>query len=121
MYFDWRVLERKLSIKSIMDVVFSGGAEVYKSVAVDLLSWIKELSREEGRKPEWVSSNELAEFIRSRYGESRKTTVYKVIKEFLIPMGFLDYVEPERKYFLSKNFSRALRRISKSYLEWYKS
>ena len=63
----------------------------------------------------------MSKFIEDNVGKSRKVTVYRVLFEFLVPYGFVDYRPMDGIYSISKEFTDALRRIGESYSKWLKS
>ncbi|MCD6408842.1 MAG: hypothetical protein J7L98_00670 [Candidatus Verstraetearchaeota archaeon] len=117
MFFNASEITTNMGIREILSVVFTS-AESYGEIARIILEFIRSKGTEEGRIPPWVSSTELSRFINRRLGKRRRSAAYKVINEYLIPLGLLEYREAEGKYFLSRNFSSALRRLSSSYTKW---
>lgn len=122
MYFSSSEATSRLSLEEVLRIVFSSKVPTYRDIAHQLLNWIKRTSIEKGRLPvQYVDSTELSRFIVENIGRNRKVTVYRVIFEFLVPYGFLDYRQTDGIYVLSKEFTDALRRIGEAYSRWYRS
>lgn len=122
MYFNAADATSRLALEEVLSIVFSSKVPTYREIAQSLLTWIKHTSTEKGRYPvQYIDSGELSRFIIENIGRNRKVTVYRVIFEFLVPYGFLDYRPADGLYVLSKEFTDALRRIGEAYSRWYKS
>ncbi len=122
MYFTTTEATSRLGLEEVLSIVFSSKVPTYRDIAHQLLNWIKRTSLEKGRTPvQYVDSTELSRFIVENIGRNRKVTVYRVIFEFLVPYGLIDYRQADGTYVLSKEFTDALRRIGEAYARWYKS
>lgn len=118
MIFESRQVTSNLSIKEMMEIVFTN-AESYKEIASVLLEWIKTKSDKENRgKARWVTTSELSRYIDERLMKKRRSTTYAVIKNYLIPLGILEYRPSESKYLLSRDFAGALKRLAEAYIKW---
>ncbi len=122
MYFSSAEATSRLGLEEVLSIVFSSKVPTYREIANQLLNWMKRTSLEKGRMPvQYVDSTELSRFIVENIGRNRKVTVYRVIFEFLVPYGFVDYRPSDGTYVLSKEFTDALRRIGEAYSRWYRS
>ncbi|MCQ5337369.1 MAG: hypothetical protein NO475_04150 [Candidatus Methanomethylicia archaeon] len=118
MFFEAEKVSSNMSLKDIMDIVFTN-SESYKEIAIILLEWIKNKSNEEKRgKIKWVTTSELSNYINERLLKRRRSAAYNVIKNYLIPLGFLEYRPSESKYVLSRDFAGALKRLAEAYIKW---
>ncbi len=118
MIFESKQVTSNLSVKEIMEIVFTN-AESYKEIAAVLLDWIKTKSDQENRgKVRWVTTSELSRYIDERLMKRRRSTTYAVIKNYLIPLGILEYRPSESKYLLSRDFAGALKRLAEAYAKW---
>lgn len=119
MYFIAENMSSRMNMEEIMKVVFSK-CESYRRTALIILEEIKELAVRNGRTtPIYnITSDEMSELIRRRFGRRRRSLAYKVLFEFLIPLGMVKYGPDEKRYFLSREFALALKRIGDSYLRW---
>lgn len=118
MYFIASSVSSNLSIKEMMDIVFTN-AESYKEIAVILLEWIKSKSDQENRgRVRWVTTGELSQYITERLMDRRRSAAYAVIKNYLVPLGILEYRPSESKYLLSRDFAGALKRLADAYTKW---
>jgi hypothetical protein len=48
----------------------------------------------------------------------RRSAAYAVLKNYLIPLGILEYRPSESKYLLSRDFASALKRLADAYIKW---
>jgi hypothetical protein len=119
-YLSKDAVKSRMSLDEIVGLLFTSTVS-YREIALELLSWIKEKAVEEGRAEPWVSRAELSRFIDERFGRNRRSTVYKVLKEFLLPMGLLALDVDHNRYRVSMEFSRALRRLAEAYESWLKA
>jgi hypothetical protein len=118
MIFDAQNVTSNLGIKEMMEIVFTN-AESYKEIASVLLEWIKTKSDQENRgKARWVTTSELSGYIDERLMRRRRSATYSVIKNYLIPLGILEYRPSESKYLLSRDFAGALKRLAEAYTKW---
>ncbi|RLF15740.1 MAG: hypothetical protein DRJ97_03115 [Thermoprotei archaeon] len=120
MYIDKDEVKGRMTLEKILDLVFTSTVS-YKEIALEILSWMKDKALEERRIDLWVSRSELSRFINERFGRNRRSTAYKVIREFLLPMGMLMLDADRDRYVISREFARALRRLADSYEVWLKS
>ncbi len=120
MYFKTSEIRSNMRLNEILDVVFSGVKE-YRRAALVILEGVKYIAKAKGRRPMWISSSEMSSLIIERLGRNKKSLAYRVISEFLVPMGFLSYRADEGKYFLSREFQLALNRLGRAYGAWIKS
>ena len=118
MIFDAHKVTSNLGMKEMMEIVFTN-AESYKEIASVLLDWIKTKSDQENRgKVRWVTTSELSGYIDERLMRRRRSATYSVIKNYLIPLGILEYRPSESKYLLSRDFAGALKRLAEAYTKW---
>ena len=118
MIFNSSNVSSNLGIKEMMEIVFTN-AESYKEIATVLLEWIRTKSDQEGRgKIRWVTTGELSRYINERLMRRRRSAAYAVIKNYLIPLGLLEYRPSESKYLLSRDFAGALKRLAEAYVKW---
>ncbi|MEM1545030.1 MAG: hypothetical protein QXY40_02610 [Candidatus Methanomethylicia archaeon] len=119
MYFIADGISSRMNIEEIVKVVFSKG-ESYRRAAYIILEEVKRLAAMSGRTtPTYnITSDEMSEFIKRKFGRRRRSLAYKVLFEFLIPLGMMKYSPDEKRYFLSREFALALKRIGDSYLRW---
>lgn len=118
MYFTASNVSSNMGLKEIMEIVFTN-AESYKEIATLILEWIKTKSDRENRgKAKWVTTNELSEYINERLKLRRRSAAYAVIKNYLVPLGILEYRASESKYVISRDFAGALKRLAEAYTKW---
>jgi hypothetical protein len=119
MYFIADNISSRMSMEEVVKIVFSKG-ESYRRVAYVILEEIKKLAIANGRTtPIYnITSDEMSEFIKRRFGRRRRSLAYKVLFEFLVPLGMVKYSPDEKRYFLSREFALALKRIGDSYIRW---
>ena len=120
MYFKSSEVRSNMRLEDILNIVFTR-AEKYKHAALIILEGIKEIAKSRNRKPLWISDSEMSLLIHERLGEKKKSLAYRVISEFLVPMGFVSYRPDEGRYFISKSFQLALIRLGNAYARWIKS
>lgn len=120
MFLDREAVKGRMSLEKIIDLLFTSTVS-YREIALELLSWIKERAEETGRPEPWVSRSELSRFIDERFGRRRRSTAYKVLREFLMPMGLLALDPGRDRYYVSREFSRILRRLAEAYEAWLKA
>ncbi|RLE49305.1 MAG: hypothetical protein DRJ33_08390 [Candidatus Methanomethylicota archaeon] len=121
MYFSALEVSASMPLKEILNIVFTD-AESYKEIAAILLEYIKRKSaREERGHPGWVTASELSNYINERLTRKRRSAAYKVLSEYLVPMGFIEYSYGDQKYMLSREFAAALRRLGEAYVKWLTS
>lgn len=121
MFFEAEKVSSNISLNEIMDIVFTS-SESYKEIAKIILEWMKVKSDEENRgKTRWVTTSEMSKYIDERLMRRRRSAAYYVIKNYLIPMGFIEYRPSESKYILSKDFAGALKRLADAYIKWISS
>ena len=121
MYFSALNVSANMPLKEILNIVFTD-AESYKEIAGIILEYIKRKSeREERGQPGWVTARELSNYIDERLTRRRRSAAYKVLSEYLIPMGFIEYSYSDQKYMLSREFAAALRRLGEAYVRWLTS
>lgn len=119
MYLPSAKIRSKMPISEIINMVFSS-APSYREIALEVLMWIKDVSVESGKNELSVSRSELSNFINERFGKNRRSTAYKVLREFLLPMGLLSLDYERNVYVVSREFARALRRLADAYEAWMK-
>lgn len=118
MFFEAEKVSSNMSLSDIMDIVFTTSSS-YKEIARIILEWMKAKSDEENRgKVKWVTTSEMSNYINERLMRRRRSAAYYVIKNYLIPMGFIEYRPSESKYVLSKDFAGALKRLAEAYIKW---
>ncbi|RLF17305.1 MAG: hypothetical protein DRN06_04065 [Thermoprotei archaeon] len=117
MYLDKDAVKGKMTLDKMVDMLFSSTIS-YREIALELLSWIKDKAAEEHRVDPWVSRSELSRFINERFGRHRRSTAYKVVREFLLPMGLLTLDVDRDRYTISREFARTLRRLAEAYEAW---
>jgi hypothetical protein len=101
-----------------MDIIFTN-AESYKEIAIILLDWLKTKSDQENRgKTRWVTTGEMSHYINERLMRRRRSAAYAVVKNYLVPLGLLEYRPSESKYLLSRDFAGALKRLAEAYYKW---
>lgn len=118
MFFEANAVSSSMGLKDIMDVVFTS-ASSYKEIATILLEWLKAKSDQENRgKVKWVTTSEMSSYINERLMPRRRSAAYSVIKNYLVPLGILEYRPSESKYLLSRDFAGALKRLAEAYIKW---
>ncbi|MCX8204696.1 MAG: hypothetical protein N3H31_03505 [Candidatus Nezhaarchaeota archaeon] len=117
MFLDKEVVRGRMSLEKIVELVFTSTVS-YREIALELLSWIKEKAAQDGRPDPWVTRAELSSFIDERFGRNRRSAAYKVLREFLLPMGLVALDKSQGRYYLSREFSRVLRRMAEAYEAW---
>jgi len=120
MYFKAAEVRSTMRLEEILDIVFTR-ADKYKRAALIILEGIKEIAKSRNRRPLWIDDSEMSMLIKERIGEKRKSLAYRVISEFLVPMGFISYRPDEGRYFISKSFQLALVRLGNAYGRWIRS
>jgi hypothetical protein len=118
MFFNASMVSSNLGFKEIMDIIFTN-AESYKEIAIILLDWLKTKSDQENRgKTKWVTTGEMSHYINERLMRRRRSAAYAVVKNYLVPLGILEYRPSESKYLLSRDFAGALKRLAEAYSKW---
>jgi len=118
MFFEASTVSSNMSLKDLMGVIFTS-AESYKEIATILLEWIKSRSDQENRgRVRWVTTSEMSNYINERLMPRRRSAAYAVIKNYLVPLGILEYRPSESKYILSRDFAGALKRLAEAYMKW---
>ena len=118
MFFEAGAVSSSMGLKDIMNVIFTS-AESYREIATVLLEWIKSKSDQENRgKVRWVTTSEMSNYINERLMPRRRSAAYAVIKNYLVPLGILEYRPSESKYILSRDFAGALKRLAEAYTKW---
>lgn len=118
MFFNASTVSSNLGFKEIMDIIFTN-AESYKEIAIILLDWLKTKSDQENRgKTRWVTTGEMSHYINERLMPRRRSAAYAVVKNYLVPLGLLEYRPSESKYLLSRDFASALKRLAEAYSKW---
>ena len=118
MFFAAPSVSSSMGLKEIMEIVFTN-ADSYKEIALVLLDWIKAKSDQENRgRTRWVTTGELSQYINERLMTRRRSAAYAVLKNYLIPLGILEYRPSESKYLLSRDFASALKRLADAYIKW---
>jgi hypothetical protein len=118
MFFNASTVSSNLGFKEIMDIIFTN-AESYKEIAIILLDWLKTKSDQENRgKTRWVTTGEMSHYINERLMRRRRSAAYAVVKNYLVPLGLLEYRPSESKYLLSRDFAGALKRLAEAYYKW---
>ncbi|HDO20274.1 MAG: hypothetical protein NDF56_05295 [archaeon GB-1845-036] len=120
MYFNAKKIRSNMRLEEILDVVFTR-AEEYKRTARAILEGIKDIANTLNRRTLWIDDSEMSNLIRERIGWKRRSLAYRVLSEFLIPMGFIDYRPDEGRYIISRAFQNALVRLGSSYGRWVRS
>jgi hypothetical protein len=118
MFFNASTVSSNLGLKEIMDIIFTN-ADSYKEIAIILLDWLKTESDQENRgKTRWVTTGEMSHYINERLMLRRRSAAYAVLKNYLVPLGILEYRPSESKYLLSRDFAGALKRLAEAYVKW---
>jgi hypothetical protein len=118
MFFNASTVSSNLGLKEIMDIIFTN-ADSYKEIAIILLDWLKTKSDQENRgKTRWVTTGEMSHYINERLMLRRRSAAYAVLKNYLVPLGILEYRPSESKYLLSRDFAGALKRLAEAYVKW---
>jgi hypothetical protein len=118
MFFNASTVSSNLGLKEIMDIIFTN-ADSYKEIAIILLDWLKTKSDQENRgKTRWVTTGEMSHYINERLMLRRRSAAYAVVKNYLVPLGILEYRPSESKYLLSRDFAGALKRLAEAYVKW---
>ena len=118
MYFIAQSISSNIGLDEMMDIVFTN-AKSYKEIASILLGWRKSNSDQENRgKPRWVTTSELSQYINERLMTKRRSAAYAVVKNYLVPLGILEYRPSESKYLMSRDFAGALKRLADAYIKW---
>jgi hypothetical protein len=118
MFFVSSLVSSNQSIEEIMDIIFTNAGS-YKEIAIILLKWIRTKSDQENRgKTRWVTTSELSQYINERLMITRRSAAYAVVKNYLIPLGLLEYRPSESKYLISRDFAGALKRLAEAYYKW---
>lgn len=118
MYFVAQSISSNMGLDEMMEIVFTN-AKSYKEIASILLGWIKSKSDQENRgRPRWVTTSELSQYINERLMTKRRSAAYAVVKNYLVPMGLLEYRPSESKYLMSRDFAGALKRLADAYIKW---
>ncbi|MCS7366124.1 MAG: hypothetical protein NDF54_11865 [archaeon GB-1867-035] len=120
MYFVASEVRSNMMLDDILDIVFTRAVE-YKKAAKIILEGIKEIAKIHRRRPLWISDSEMSSLINERIGKNKKSLAYRVISEFLVPLGFITYRPDEGRYFISKSFHLALRRLATAYNKWMRT
>lgn len=120
MFLDKEAVRGRMSLEKMVELMFTSTVS-YREVALELLSWIKEKALQDGRDELWVTRAELSGFIDERFGRRRRSTAYKVLREFLLPMGLVAIDRSQGRYYLSREFPRVLRRMAEAYEAWLAS
>jgi len=118
MFFNASSVSSNIGLKEMMEIVFTN-ADSYKEIAIVLLDWLKTKSDQENRgKTRWVTTGEMSHYINERLMLRRRSAAYAVVKNYLIPLGLLEYRPSESKYLLSRDFAGALKRLADAYVKW---
>jgi hypothetical protein len=118
MFFMASSVTSNLGLKEMMEIIFTS-ADSYKEIAIILLDWMRMKSDQENRgKTRWVTTSELSQYINERLMLRRRSAAYAVVKNFLIPLGLLEYRPSESKYLISRDFAGALKRLAEAYYKW---
>lgn len=117
MYFKVDEVTMNMSLDNILKIVF-GRCEEYRRIAKTILEGIKEIAYNKNRDTLTINSEEMSELIREKIGSKKKSLTYRVVSEFLIPLGFISYKQEEGTYTISRGFRNALVKIGTSYVKW---
>ncbi len=118
MFFNANEVSSNMELKEMMDIIFTS-ADSYREIATILLDWLKSKSDQENRgKIRWVTTSEMSKYINERLMPRRRSAAYAVIKNYLVPLGILEYRPSESKYILSRDFAGALKRLAEAYIKW---
>lgn len=120
MYFVASDVRSNMMLDNILDIVFTRAVE-YKKAAKTILEGIKEIAKIHGRRPLWINDSEMSALIKERIGKNKKSLAYRVISEFLVPLGFITYRPDEGRYSISKSFYLALTRLATAYSKWMRT
>jgi len=102
----------KMSKEAMLEQLFPT-QETYRAITSDLLElFVEKAERIEGRQELEVSS--VVAKLEEDEGHNRHT-VYKVLNEYLVPMGLVNWKKFEGSMQLSKRFGNALRNFSISW------
>jgi len=119
MYFNVNDVKTNMDLDEILKIVFSR-AEEYRRISKIILEGIKEIAVKEDRKTLTINSEEMSKLINEKLGYKKKSMAYRVILQFLIPMGLISYRREDGTYTLSQNFKNALTKIGAAYVRWMK-
>jgi len=111
MELDYDAVSTKMSLDAMLDQIFPT-QEAYRAITRDLIELFRERSEQvEGRHELEVSSvvSELEDRGHNRH------TVYKVLNEYLVPMGIVNWEKFEGSVQLSTRFANAMRNFSISW------
>ncbi|MDY6777368.1 MAG: hypothetical protein SVU32_01770 [Candidatus Nanohaloarchaea archaeon] len=111
MRLEYEDVSTRMSVEAMLEQVFPTQEE-YRAITRDLIELFREEATEiEGGKDVEVSSavSKLQERGHNRH------TVYKVLNEYLVPMGMVNWMKFEGSIQLSKRFGNALRNFSVSW------
>jgi len=111
MELDYDAVSTKMSLDAMLDQIFPT-QEAYRAITRDLIGLFRERSEQvEGRHELEVSSvvSELEDRGHNRH------TVYKVLNEYLVPMGIVNWEKFEGSVQLSTRFANAMRNFSISW------
>ncbi len=108
---DYDKVSTKMNKEAMLEQLFPT-QDKYRAITSDILSIFEEKGEEvEGRHELEVSS--IVSRLQDR-GHNRHT-VYKVLNEYLVPMGLVNWKKFEGSLQLSKRFGNALRNFSISW------
>jgi len=111
MELDYDAVSTKMSLDAMLDQIFPT-QEAYRAITRDLIELFRERSEQvEGRHALEVSS--VVSELEGR-GHNRHT-VYKVLNEYLVPMGIVNWEKFEGSVQLSTRFANAMRNFSISW------
>jgi len=118
MFFNAPNVSSNIGLKEMMEIVFTN-ANSYKEIASVLLEWLRAKSDQENRgRTRWVTTSEMSHYINERLMLRRRSAAYAVLKNYLVPLGILEYRPSESKYLLSRDFAGALKRLADAYVRW---
>lgn len=119
MYFNINEVKTNMDLDEILKIIFSR-AEEYRRISKIILEGIKEIAVKDDRKTLTINSEEMSKLIYERIGSKKKSIAYRVISQFLIPMGLISYRREDGTYTISQNFRNALVKIGTAYVRWMK-
>ncbi|MDY6788467.1 MAG: hypothetical protein SVV03_00740 [Candidatus Nanohaloarchaea archaeon] len=104
----------KMNLEKMLDQVFPT-QEKYRQITRDILEIFKEETENLGPGKE-IETSSIVSKLQER-GHNRHT-VYKLLREHLVPMGMVNWKKFEGTLQLSKKFGNALRNFSVSWKNW---
>ena len=111
MKIEYDEVSTKMSEEKILEQIFPT-QETYRMITMDLIKMFEEESENLSGRHELEVSSVVSKL--EEKGHNRHT-VYKVMNEYLVPMGLINWKKFEGSVQLSKRFGNALRNFSISW------